>query len=92
MSNWPGSTTTSAYAVRVQGHLEARWEGWFDGAALTTQDDGTTVIVTAVVDQAGLHGLLQRLRDLGLPLLSLTPIDPPAAAVATAPQVPRTSS
>jgi hypothetical protein len=91
MSDLPGRTTTSAYAIRVQGHLDARWAGWFEGSALARQSDGTTVI-TSAVDQAGLHGLLQLLRDLGLPLLSLTPIDPPAAAVAAAPPVPRRSS
>jgi hypothetical protein len=91
MSDLRGRTTTSAYAIRVQGHLDARWAGWFEGCALDRQDDGTTVI-TAAVDQAGLHGLLQVLSDLALPLLSLTPTGPPTAAVAAAPQVPRRSS
>ena len=63
-----------AYEIRVRGHLEARWSAWFDGLAMTTQDDGTTLLVGDVADQAALHGLLRKLRDLGLPLIALTPI------------------
>lgn len=91
MSDGPGRTTTTAYAIRVQGHLDARWAGWFDGSVLERQDDGTTVLTSPAVDQAGLHGLLQVLRDLGLPLLSLTPTDHPAAAEA-APRSTRRST
>jgi len=60
-----------AYEIRVRGRLDPRWSTWFDGLALRTADDGTTVISGPVADQAALHGLLQRLRDLGLTLLSL---------------------
>ncbi len=66
--------TRSAYEIRLKGHLDARWAGWFDGLTLTHESDGTTVIQGPVVDQAALHGLLQRVRDLGLPLVSVTPI------------------
>ncbi len=59
-------------AITVQGHLAPRWSTWFDGLELTRHDDGTTVISGPVVDQAALHGLLQKLRDLGIPLISLT--------------------
>jgi hypothetical protein len=59
------------YAIRIQGHLEARWADWFDGMRLTHDSDGTTVIQGPVADQAALHGLLRRVRDLGLPLLSV---------------------
>ena len=59
------------YEIRVSGRLTSRWDAWFDGLALT-DDDGTTVISGPIVDQAALHGLLQKLRDLGIPLLSLT--------------------
>jgi hypothetical protein len=59
------------YELRVTGHLDARWADWFDGLTLTTWPDGTTTIHGAVADQAALHGLLQRLRDLGLPLISV---------------------
>jgi len=69
-----GQTSAGAYAIRVQGRLDARWATWFDGCTLTVEADGTTVITGTVVDQAALHGLLQALRDLGLPLLSVTPL------------------
>jgi len=64
------------YAIRVAGHLDQRWATWFDGLTLTHRDDGTTVLDGPVVDQAALHGLLQKIRDLGLPLLSVTPAPP----------------
>jgi hypothetical protein len=62
------------YEVRVKGHLGSRWATRFDGMSLTAQDDGTTVIRGAVIDQAALHGLLQTLRDQGITLLSLIPL------------------
>lgn len=65
-------TDVPRYEVRVRGHLGSRWAAWFDGLSLTTEDDGITVIRGPVVDQAALHGLLQRLRDVGIPLVSLT--------------------
>lgn len=64
------------YEIRVQGHLAPRWTAWFDGLSLTRDSDGTTVIHGQVVDQAALHGLLQKVRDTGLPLVSVTRIDP----------------
>lgn len=60
------------YALRVKGRVAARWSAWFDGLTLTDEDDGITVISGPVVDQAALHGLLQKLRDIGIPLVSLT--------------------
>jgi hypothetical protein len=66
----------TAYEIRVQGHLAPRWAAWFDGLSLTAEGDGTTALRGPVADQAALHGLLQRLRDTGLPLLSVTPLDP----------------
>jgi len=62
--------------IRLQGHLEPRWASWFDGLALTRQRDGTTLIDGHVADQAALHGLLQKVRDIGLPLISVTRVDP----------------
>ena len=59
------------YEIRLQGRLDPRWASWFEGMTLTDRTDGTTVIDGLVADQAALHGLLQRLRDLGLPLLSV---------------------
>ena len=60
------------YEIRVKGHLDARWAAWFDGMSLTTESDGTTVLSGPVVDQSALHGLLQKVRDVGLPLVSVT--------------------
>ena len=62
------------YEIRVNGRLGSRWSAWFDGLIVETDPDGTTAIRGPVVDQAALHGLLQKLRDVGIPLLSLTPI------------------
>lgn len=70
------------YAIRVRGHLADRWSHQFDGFTLARQDDGTTVLTGPVTDQAALHGLLHRVRDLGLPLLSVTPV-PDASVVET---------
>ncbi len=59
------------YEIRLRGHLESRWAAWFDGLTLTREGDGTTLIRGQVVDQAALHGLLQKVRDVGLPLVSV---------------------
>ena len=69
------------YEVRLKGRLDPRWSAWFDGLSLTEDSDGTTVIHGSVVDQAALHGLLQKVRDLGLPLVSVTRVDPNHPAV-----------
>jgi hypothetical protein len=63
------------YEIRIAGHLDDRWAAWFDGLTLTRQDDGTTTIHGPVVDQAALHGLIQKVRDTGLPLVSVTQLD-----------------
>jgi hypothetical protein len=68
----PRHTHVQRYEVRVSGHLGSRWATWLDGMDLTVGADGTTVIRGTVVDQAALHGLLQKLRDLGVPLVSLS--------------------
>ena len=59
------------YRIRVSGHLDDRWSDWLGGLPVQRQDDGTTVLVGHVVDQAALHGVLARIRDLGLSLLSV---------------------
>ena len=64
------------YEIRVQGHLGTRWAAWFDGLTLTHASDGTTIIHGPVTDQAALHGLLQKVRDLGLSLISVNHVDP----------------
>ena len=63
------------YEIRIEGHLAPRWAAWFDGLTLSTEDDGTTRIHGPVADQAALHGLLQKLRDLGLALISVRQIN-----------------
>jgi hypothetical protein len=63
------------YRIRFQGRLEHRWSAWFDGMTLTPRDDGTTVLCGRVSDQAALHGLIQKVRDLGLTLLEVTQED-----------------
>ena len=63
------------YEIRVKGHLGPRWAARFEGMTLTRDGDGTTVIHGPVVDQAALHGLLTRVRDLGIPLLSVTRVE-----------------
>jgi len=62
------------YEIRLKGHLDSRWAAWFDGLSLTNESDGTTIIRGPVVDQAALHGLLQKVRDIGLPLVSVTQV------------------
>ncbi len=64
------------YHVRVGGHLGRQWSDWFDGLAVTPEADGTTLLAGEVADQAALHGLLRKMRDLGLPLLSVVRITP----------------
>lgn len=74
------------YEIVVEGHLGARWAAWFDGLTVTTEPDGTTVLRGHVVDQAALHGLLQRLRDIGIPLISITPGEEPTTTERSAPE------
>jgi hypothetical protein len=64
------------YEIRLQGQLDARWAARFDGMSLTV-GDGQTILSGPVVDQAALHGVLQQLRDLGLPLVSVRQVEPP---------------
>ena len=67
------------YEIRVRGHLDSRWGLWFDGMGLSQQGDGSTLIHGPVVDQAALYGLLHKMRDAGLPLLSVRQVDPDQA-------------
>ena len=63
------------YRIRIQGHLAAEWSEWFDGMSIQCQPDGTTSISGPIRDQAALHGLLLKVWDLGLPLISVNPTD-----------------
>jgi hypothetical protein len=64
------------YLIRVKGHLGSQWTDWFGGATLTLEANGETLLTCLVVDQAALHGLLRKVRDVGMPLLSVTRIEP----------------
>jgi len=79
---------TGRYEIRIQGQLHARWAAWFDGWSLTNENGGTTVISGPVIDQAALHGLLQKVRDIGQPLISVQQIapDPQPGEPAVAPR------
>jgi hypothetical protein len=72
------------YEIRVAGHLAPHWSTWFDGLTIDTDADGVTVLRGPVVDQAALHGLLQKLRDVGIHLISLTELRPDTPAEPTA--------
>jgi hypothetical protein len=67
------------YQIRVKGHLDDKWAGWFEGLSITREDNGDTLLSGLVVDQAALHGLLRKVRDLGLPLVSVVHIGPERA-------------
>ena len=64
------------YKITLKGHLNESWTDWFDGMTFTHQDDGTTTLTGVIIDQSALHGLLKRVRDLGLPLISVNQVDP----------------
>jgi hypothetical protein len=63
------------YQIIVKGHLDSTWSDWFDGLTIVLLENGETILSGPVVDQAALHGVLMKIRDLGLPLLSLTRIE-----------------
>ena len=75
------------YEVRIKGHLDTRWAEWFGGLTITPEDNGITLLSGQVVDQAALHGLLRKVRDLGMPLLSVIRIEPGPTSQADAPGV-----
>jgi hypothetical protein len=66
----PGS-----YEIRIKGHLDKRWAAWFEGLAIILEEDGNTLLTGPVIDQATLHGLLKKVRDLGMPLVSVSPLE-----------------
>ncbi len=77
------SRTNGPYEILLKGHLDSRWAGWFDALTITNENDGTTLIQGSVVDQAALYGLLQKIRDMGLPLVSVTQVEPDQPDVPT---------
>jgi hypothetical protein len=64
------------YQIRIEGHLDQQWADWFEGLTITLEENGDTLLTGPVIDQAALHGLLKKVRDLGLPLVSVNPVEP----------------
>ncbi len=71
----PRRQVPSGYRLRVDGHLDQHWSSWFGGLTLTHEDDGTTCLTGAIADQAHLHGVLTKIRDLGVTLISVEVVD-----------------
>ncbi len=64
------------YQIRLKGHLGHEWTDWFEGLTITLEEDGDTLLTGPVLDQSALHGLLKKVRDLGMPLVSVSPVEP----------------
>jgi hypothetical protein len=70
-SEAPDLAQSMVYQIRIKGHLDRKWTDWFGGLTVTLEQNGDTLLTGPVVDQAALHGLLKKVRDLGMPLVSL---------------------
>ena len=71
------------YQIRIKGHLGRHWTDWFEGLTITLEDNGETLLTGPVVDQAALHGVLKKVRDVAMPLLSVNRVTPPGQAEAS---------
>jgi hypothetical protein len=71
----PTQTSPACYEIRIAGHLSPQWGEWFEGLTITLEENGDTLLTGPVIDQAALHGLLKKVRDLGLPLVSVIPLE-----------------
>ncbi len=91
--NCPGPAAPMWYELRIEGHLDRHWSAWFGGLAVTHDDDGRTTLRGVVTDQSELHGLLAKVRDLGVTLVSVTLLDAgcPDAGTARTVHPPRRS-
>ena len=67
---------TVIYQIKIKGHLVREWTDWFEGLTITLEEDGNTLLTGPMIDQAALHGLLKKVRDLGMPLVSVSPVEP----------------
>ena len=76
----PTPSQTVIYQIRLKGHLAREWTDWFEGLTITLEEDGNTLLTGPVIDQAALHGLLKKVRDLGMPLVSVSPVKPGPAS------------
>ena len=74
MAEVTGSGESTVYQIRVKSHLGSDWTDWFEGLTITLEEDGDTLLTGPVVDQAALHGLLKKVRDLGIFLVSINPV------------------
>jgi len=70
------SERNTVYEIKVEGHLSSVWADWFGNATITLEEEGTTLLICPVVDQAALFGLLRKVRDLGMPLISVVRVEP----------------
>jgi hypothetical protein len=72
----PDSSKPTIYKIRIKGQLDSQWTDWFEGLTITLEENGDTLLTGPVIDQAALHGLLKKVRDLGLPLISVSIVEP----------------
>ena len=72
----PTSNQVVIYQIRLKGYLGSEWTDWFEGLTITLEEDGDTLLTGPIIDQSALHGLLKKVRDLGMPLVSVGPVEP----------------
>ena len=72
----PTPSQPVVYQIRINGHLGSQWTDWFEGLTITLEENGDTLLTGPVIDQAALHGLLKKVRDLGMPLVLVSPVEP----------------
>jgi hypothetical protein len=71
-----GTGQPMVYQITIKGHLSIKWTEWFEGLTIKLEEDGNTLLTGTVIDQAALHGILKKIRDLGMPLLSVNSVGP----------------